>query len=194
MSVGQHWLKGWSKEQSIIVLSSAEPEPYAAVKSTVEALDTRSMHKDVGINIDVQVMADASAAFDIFERKGVERVRHLDTNHLWIQESAAKGIVKFHKAKVTEKPVDVMTKELAAFEINKYFEMVGAKFANSSKEPSEEASDRVGEVVDRPGEARPVAQGLFIAELVGWHRHVKLANDIEDPEAGGEAVEHSRCL
>lgn len=83
--LGTHWLKSWSKTQTLIALSSAGSELYAAVKATAETMGIQSAANDFGLQIEASTMADASAALGIISRKGLGKVRHLDTNHLWIQ-------------------------------------------------------------------------------------------------------------
>ena len=67
-------------------LSSAEAELYASVKATSEGLGIVSILKDFGVTMTGKVWADASAALGIIARKGLGKVRHLDTSYLWIQE------------------------------------------------------------------------------------------------------------
>ena len=57
---GQHYIKSWSKTQSLIALSSAESD--ALVKCVSELLGIRSALKDWGSNVGGVVKTDASAA------------------------------------------------------------------------------------------------------------------------------------
>eukprot|EP00973_Karenia_brevis_P042827 5928207-Karenia_brevis.AAC.1 len=56
-----------------------------------------SMLADLGDKMRVIMMADASAALGIISRKGLGKVRHLDTLHLWIQEVKATREMEFKK-------------------------------------------------------------------------------------------------
>eukprot|EP00973_Karenia_brevis_P002461 333115-Karenia_brevis.AAC.1 len=56
-----------------------------------------SMLADFGDKMKGIVMADASAALGIISRKGLGKVRHLDTSLLWIQEVKATRDVEFKK-------------------------------------------------------------------------------------------------
>ena len=42
-------------------------------------------------------MGDASAALAIIARQGCGRLRHLDTNYLWVQEKAERKEVEYTK-------------------------------------------------------------------------------------------------
>ena len=110
--MGKHLIKGWAKTQSLIALSSGESELYATLKAAAEGLGIIAMLSDLGIKVIGEVWGDASAALGIINRKGLGKLRHIDTGHLWIQEVAARGRLKFHKVLGEENPADLYTKYL----------------------------------------------------------------------------------
>ena len=112
--IGRHCIRSWSKTQSTIALSSAEAELIALVKSTTEGIGMTSLMRDVGRASKVQVYADASAALGIVARKGIGKVRHLDSSMLWIQQKELKNSVEFLKVHGVVNPADLMTKHLSA--------------------------------------------------------------------------------
>ena len=141
--LGTHWLKSWSKTQTLIALSSAESELYVAVKAIAETMGIQSMAKDFGLPTEATIMADASAALGIISRKGLGKVRHLDINHLWIQQAAAQRRIKYENVAGTSNPTDLMTKELAAAEIEKYVDMMSAQYAEGRPEIASRVSQDV---------------------------------------------------
>ena len=96
----------------MIAQSSAESELSAAVKTTSEALGLMAMARDMGYELESQVWIDASAAMGILNRQGVGKVRHLDTQLLWVQQKSLRGDVEFAKIWGKENPADLMTKGL----------------------------------------------------------------------------------
>ena len=92
IQIGKHLIKSWSKSQSLVALSSAESELYATIKSAAEALGIMSILKDLGMEFNAKVFADASASLGITARKGLGKVRHIDTGFQWIQEASAKKV------------------------------------------------------------------------------------------------------
>ena len=48
LMIGGHYIRSWSKTQSLVALSSAESELYAIVKASAEALGLRSIVQDLG--------------------------------------------------------------------------------------------------------------------------------------------------
>ena len=67
---GTHFLKGWSRTQQCITLSSAEAELVAMCKLSAELLGVLSMLKDLGEVQTGTVLADSTAALAIADRKG----------------------------------------------------------------------------------------------------------------------------
>ena len=110
--VGSHTLKGWSKTQSLIALSSAESELYAALKASAETLGVMSMMSDMGYKLQGEVWGDASAALGIINRNGLGKTRHIDTSLLWVQETAASQRLRYAKVLGRDNPADLYTKHL----------------------------------------------------------------------------------
>ena len=84
--LGAHCIKAWSKTQSIIAKSSGESELYSVIKGSSEALGLVTLAGDFGMEIKTRVHVDATAAKGMVERRGISRVRHIEVDHLWIQE------------------------------------------------------------------------------------------------------------
>ena len=42
--------------------------------------------KDLGVNMSITILTDASAAKGIASRRGLGKVRHIEVNQLWVQE------------------------------------------------------------------------------------------------------------
>ena len=89
--LGYHCIKAWSKTQALVAKSSAESELYGIVKASTEALGMLTLIEELGEELKARVHVDANAAKGIVERAGLDRVRHIDVNVLWIQEQAIKG-------------------------------------------------------------------------------------------------------
>lgn len=67
---------------------SAEAELYGLVRASAETLGLISLAQDLGMTMSGGVMGDASAALAIVQRQGLGKLRHVDTQYLWIQERA----------------------------------------------------------------------------------------------------------
>ena len=83
--LGGHLIKHWSVTQATVALSSAEAELYGVVRAMAQALGLRSIAKDLGETLELEVGTDSTAAEGICKRRGLGKVRHLDTNLLWVQ-------------------------------------------------------------------------------------------------------------
>ena len=70
------------------------------------------MLRDMGVELPIEVMTDASAANGIASRRGLGKTRHIDVHYLWIQERVANGDIKLSKVWGGENPADLLTKYL----------------------------------------------------------------------------------
>jgi hypothetical protein len=71
---------------------------------------------------------DASAAKRIVERRGLDKVRHIDVNVLWLQKQEIRGKVPLKKIDGTRNPADLMTKHLEAKKVEGHLERMGLEF------------------------------------------------------------------
>jgi hypothetical protein len=112
--LGRHCIKTWSSTQLPIALSSAEAEYYSMVEGTSRCLCVRRMVEELGIGVQgpIQLHSDSSAARSFASRRGVGRIRHLETRHLWLQAQVASREVVLYKVPGEENPADLLTKYL----------------------------------------------------------------------------------
>ena len=57
----------------------------------------KSMLQDFGVNVNLVVKTDASAAKGTANRKGLGKVRHIAVNQLWVQDRIARGDLTIEK-------------------------------------------------------------------------------------------------
>ena len=105
---------GHMLHENIIVdsIELGESDLYAALKASAEGLGAMSVLSDLGWYVKGEVWGDAGATLGIINRRGLGKTRHIDTGHLWIQEVAAKGRLKFEKVLGRDNPADLYTKYL----------------------------------------------------------------------------------
>ena len=70
------------------------------------------MGLDFGLDLQPHLQGDAPAAIGIAQRKGLGKVRHLDTQSLWIQDALRERRLFLHKVAGAENAGDMMTKPL----------------------------------------------------------------------------------
>ena len=110
---GAHLIQSWSRMQNLVALSSAEAELYGTVRASTELLGCRSMARDFEQWPAARLYADASAALGIIHRQGLGKVRHLDTNTLWVQQAARAKLISYMKIVGDANPADILNKHLA---------------------------------------------------------------------------------
>ena len=94
------------------------------------------MYTDFGVHVDSLVLLDANAARGIIERKGLCKVRHLDTDHLWLQQQQARRLLPIQKVDGTTNIADLMTKHLNEANVGKYMTMLGCEFRDGRADTS----------------------------------------------------------
>ena len=108
--LGGHCVKHWAKTQSTIALSSGEAELSGIGSGIAQALGIQSIARDLGLDLKLKVLTDATAAIGIARRRGLGKIRHLDTADLWVQEKVRSGQIELVKVLGSDNPADMMTK------------------------------------------------------------------------------------
>ena len=80
------------------------------------------------------VHIDSTAAKSIAERRGLDKVRHIDVNLLWIQDVVARERLPLYKVLGTSTPSELMTKHLPSAQLMTYLELLGMEFRDGRAE------------------------------------------------------------
>ena len=108
--IGTCTVKHWSKTQSTINLSSGEAELHGIAMGCSQGLVLQSLLVDPCWNLPFRIFSDATAAIGIARRKGIGKIRHLDTTDLWIQDVIRSGRITLEKVLGAHNPADILTK------------------------------------------------------------------------------------
>ena len=108
-----------------------KPKQCGSVRASAETMGLISMDKDLGTHVKEVVLGDASAALAIVARRWLGKLRHLDTNYLWIQERAAKGDLNFKKVAGVDNGADLFTKTLSWNEIQSHIHKLSSQFVQN---------------------------------------------------------------
>jgi len=73
----------------------------------------------------LEVLSDSSAARGFSQRKGLGKMRHIQTRYLWVQERVHEGHLKISAIKGTQNPADVLTKAVSGQLSKKHLEKIG---------------------------------------------------------------------
>ena len=131
---GGHYIKSWSRTQSLVALSSAEAELYGIVKCSSELLGFKSIIQDLDKSLGAILYSDASAALGVVQRQGLGRLRHIDCSYLFVQALNANKVVQFAKVWGQENPSDIGTKGLSADAISRHISVVNGEFREGRPE------------------------------------------------------------
>jgi hypothetical protein len=142
---GSHLIKAYSRTQSNIALSSGEAEYYALVSTASEALGIVAMTEDFGDRTEAYLYADASAAIGVANREGLGRIRHLDTQSLWLQQVLRKKRLGLGKVLGIENPSDLMTKHVDSKLLGEHTQSMGCEFVGGRAELALQVVQGVGD-------------------------------------------------
>jgi hypothetical protein len=126
-------VKTWASTQATRATSSGEAEFYAIVESCSRGLGLKSLIEDLYGTVGLTVYSDASAGRSIAFRKGLGKVRHIETKYLWIQDLIKAGRIKLLKVKGTENPADIGTKHLSVSEMKEMLLTIGLRVVPREK-------------------------------------------------------------
>ena len=85
----------------------------------------QSIAKDLGFDNSVRIHSEACAAIGIARRRRLGKIRHLDIQDLWVQQSIRDQSVDLIKILGTEHHADVLTTYVAADLLGKMLHTIG---------------------------------------------------------------------
>ena len=130
LMLGQHLIKSWSSTQTSVSLSSGEAEFYGVVKASGISLGYQALLNDLGHALPVRVWTDSTATIGICGRQGLGKLRHVDTQCLWIQQRVRDRTIELVKVRGEENPADLFTKHLPSRQrIHDLLAMFGCRYA-----------------------------------------------------------------
>ena len=125
---GKHTLLHWCRGQAVIALSSGEAEYYSLVTLVSELCGIRSLALDWNLNYKLTTNVDATAAIGIASRRGLGKLKHVDTVFLWIQERIESLKITVHKKHTTEMLADILTKFVTNKDLVRHLMTMGFVF------------------------------------------------------------------
>ena len=130
LMLGTHLIKSWSSTQTSVSLSSGEAEFYGVVKASGISLGYQALLRDLGHVLPVRVWTDSTATIGICGRQGLGKLRHVDTQCLWIQQRVRDRTIELVKVRGEENPADLFTKHLTSRQrIHDLLAMFGCRYA-----------------------------------------------------------------
>ena len=93
-------------------MSSAEAEYYSMVNAASEGLGLKAMTMDYRKPLSLWMFIDATAAIGVAQRVGRGKLRHLETQSLWLQEAVRDQRIGLSKVHGPVSPADLMTKHV----------------------------------------------------------------------------------
>ena len=83
---GSHLLKTWATTQTVVAHSSGEADYYGVAKGMCEALGIKGIAEGMSLDLSITLSTDSSVAKMIATRKGLGKIKHLETRMLLAQD------------------------------------------------------------------------------------------------------------
>ena len=112
----------------VIALSSCEAEYYGLVSATSQMLGLQSILLDWGWKFNAHVWMDATAGIAIGSRRGLGRVKHIDTVFFWVQAIVTEGKISLGKKPTKEMLAEFLTKHVDAATMHSCMAGLGMRF------------------------------------------------------------------
>ena len=131
ITFGTHTWVTLASTQVPISTSSAEAEYYGLVKAGSRAIGIINLARDFGFEsigeLSLGLLSDSSSAIGVSVRRGVGKIRNLETGALWLQQAVA--MKRFSVSKVDGKKniADIMTKFVDKATLQRHLVALGIK-------------------------------------------------------------------
>ena len=126
ISIGTHCVKHGSNLQSTIAHSSEEF--YALTLGVALGPSLKSLMADLGQKYDLIVLSDSSAARGTAARRGLCKLRHVQTRYRWMQERLAKNDLIVKSVSTKQNLADLCTKPVSRETCEKHMRMLCQEF------------------------------------------------------------------
>ena len=121
-------LHAHSRGQASVALSSCEAEVMAASEGIKEALLLQEVLMFAGLgHYEIEIKVDSSAAHAFFHRRGVGRMKHIDSIILRLQDLIAAGGVRLKKIPRTQNLADMLTHTPSAKELEVFLPLMSLR-------------------------------------------------------------------
>ena len=185
LMMGSHLIKSWSSTQFPPSLSSGEAELYGVVKASGIGLGLQALLHDVHLHLPLRVWTDSTATMGICGRQGLGKLRHVDTQCLWIQQRVRDGSVELRKVRGDANPADLFTKFLLSGDrITSLLKLFGCTYESGRAEAAPALRKAQG---TQKGELLNVEAQKEYLELMDWDGH-RFPRDHWSPGAGEEMI------
>ena len=141
-------VKSWSRTQKVRALSSGEAEFYAIVSGVAEGLGMVTLAADLGWRARVLLWTDSNAGRAICSRKGLGKLRHLETKWLWVQDVVRSGRIRVRKVGGTSNPADILTKPKSGKDMDGMIRRIGGRllWRRKGRSVEDEEGSRMEEI------------------------------------------------
>jgi len=117
----------------------------------------------------------ADAAIGIVQRKGLNKLRHVELDVLWIQEQQARRLLPLRKVQGPRNPSGMMTKNVDQANIELYLDLLNLRFGTGRSDIAQQLHS-MGENIDKARSKMESAKPISCKSVTDIHRSRTLHN------------------
>ena len=123
--IGSNAIMAWSTTQAVPSLSSGESEWHGVTKAAAEGLGVQAGIHDLGDELDLEVCTDSSAALGIGLRRGLGKLKHVESRYFWLQHAVHNKRLSLRKEGTKTNRADPFTKYLDRETLERHLTAIG---------------------------------------------------------------------
>ena len=123
--IGKNAIMAWSTTQAVPSLSSGESEWHGITKAAAEGLGVQAGIHDLGDELSLEVRSDSSAALGIGLRRGLGKLKHVESRYFWLQHAVHNERLTLRKEGTKTDCADPLTKYLDRETLERHLEAIG---------------------------------------------------------------------
>ena len=114
-----------------------------------ELMGIKSMMKDFLLEVNATIHIDSSSAQALLHKQGPGRIKHLDTQQMWLQEKVRAGDFTVSRISTENNLADILTKNVPETVMNRHLKNMGVRSSDGETgTQAREYIDRAEDTVD----------------------------------------------
>ena len=122
------------------------------IQKAAEAMGIKSLPEDIGISCSIVLKTDAAAALGVVSRRGIGKMRHINTQEIWMQYATRNQEIEVQKIDGDNHIADILTKNVQAVVLEKNMAAMRFRRTETAQQGSRHITEKQISAVSSDGE------------------------------------------